>query len=593
MGSEAADHLAARLARAPTPLALLREQAARRGDHPALVFMRAPDDPEPEVISFAALAQAAGRTAGALTELGVSPSDGVALFAPAAPAGVAALIGAIEVGVAFPVNLLLSAEGMDAQLRLARARVALAWEGGEAAARLATVAPGLPELRTVLDLSDGPVPWTAGRGLSPPRDFAGRLDRPAALFHTGGTTGDPKLAELSARGIAAAALMSGAALQLSEDDRICVALPLFHVGGAISCMMSALACGATVILPGLLGGRDPALKSGIWRLLERTRASVLAMVPTSLAGIVDTPLDGADLQALRGVCTGAAPLPLDTSRRLETKLGIPVCQMYGMTELSGVCSAQPLDGLFRSSAVGFPAPMIEARLGGAPAQPGARGDILLRGPNSFLGYRTAAGRRDEPADGWVATGDLGEVDHDGQLRLLGRSKDVIIRGGHNIDPLMIEEAAQQHPAVRVCAAAPMPDAYAGELPVLYVALYPQMEVTPDELAAFVAERISDPPARPKRVFILPDLPLTPVGKIARYRLRQTAAVHALREAANVPRDLDLICDDPAAKVIWLRDQGLSPDHVRDLEASSARLGLTLAHPADVSVTQRVMDSDPA
>lgn len=581
MNSEVADRLAARLARAPTPLALLREQGARRGDHPALVFMRSPDDPEPQVMSYAALAQAATLAAGELMTLGVTPSDGVALFTPAAPAGVAALFGAIEVGVAFPVNLLLSAEGMDAQLRLARARVALVWGGTDAAVRLASVAPALSDLRAVLDISDGARAWTPRPSSFPPPDFAGRLDRPAALFHTGGTTGDPKLAELSARGIAAAALMGGAALRLSEDDSICVALPLFHVGGAISCVMSALACGATVILPGLLGGRDPALRTGIWRLLERTRATVLAMVPTSLAGIIDTPLDGADLQALRGICTGAAPLPLDTLHRLEAKLGIPVCQMYGMTELSGVCSAQPLDGLFRSSAVGFPAPMIEARLGDGAPRPGARGDILLRGPNSFLGYRTASGRRDEPSDGWVITGDMGEVDRDGQLQLLGRSKDVIIRGGHNIDPLMIEEAAQQHPAVRICAAAPMPDAYAGELPALYVALNPRMEVTADELVAFVAERISDPPARPKRVFLLDDLPLTPVGKIARFRLRQAAAVQALKDAVAGAHNLRLSCDDPTAKTIELSGgHELPSDLVRDLEASAAKLGLKLAHAPD-------------
>lgn len=280
------------------------------------------------------------------------------------------------------------------------------------------------------------------------------------------------------------------------------------------------------------------------------------------------------------------PLPLDTMRRLEAKLGIPVCQMYGMTELSGVCSAQPLDGLFRSSAVGFPAPMIEARLGDGAPRPGARGDILLRGPNSFLGYRTASGRRDEPSDGWVVTGDMGEVDRDGQLQLLGRSKDVIIRGGHNIDPLMIEEAAQQHPSVRICAAAPMPDAYAGELPVLYVALNPRMEVTADELVAFVAERISDPPARPKRVFLLDDLPLTPVGKIARFRLRQAAAIQALKDAVAGARDLRLSCDDPTAKTIKLSGgRELPSDMVRDLEASAAELGLKLAHAPDALANQ--------
>lgn len=565
MNSEAASRLEARLAAAPSPLALVQAAARDRGTHPALVFMRSPDDAAPQVMSYAELAEIAERTCGALLELGVGPHDGVALAVPAAPAAAAALIGAMSAGVAFPVNLLLSADAMASQMRLAGAKVALAWDGTDAAGRLAAAAGGMP----VIDVSGASADWAARLARAPRRDFVGDPGRAAALFHTGGTTGDPKLAELSARGIAAAALMGGAALGLRPDDRLCVALPLFHVGGAISCMLSALASGATVIFPGLLGGRDPALRTGAWRLLERTRSTILGMVPTSLAGIADTAVAGGDLGALRAVVTGAAPLPADLSRRLEATLRVPVCQLYGMTELSGVCSAQPCDGRFRKPSVGFPAPMIELRIAD-----GSPGEVSLRGPNSFLGYRTLAGRTGAPPEGWVATGDLGVLGADGELRLMGRSKDVIIRGGHNIDPLLIEEAAQQHPAVRMSAAAPMPDAYAGELPVLYVAL--QGEASPDEIAAFVAARIADPPARPKRVFVLPELPMTPVGKIARYRLRQAAALTALREAVGLDTVADLTCGDPGAKriaVVWRRLP--TPDEAARISECAEALGLAI------------------
>ncbi len=568
MSSETAQALARRLAAEPTPLAIIQAVARRRGDHPALVFMASPDDPAPQVMTYAELVEAAERVCGALMALGVTPEDGVALATPAAPAAAAALVGSMSAGVAFPINLLLSTEAMASQMALARAKVALAWEGTEAADRLRAAGGALP----VFDVSGASAAWAARLASATRSGVQRDPGRPAALFHTGGTTGDPKLAELSARGIAAAALMGGAALNLGPEDRICVALPLFHVGGAISCMLSALAFGATVIFPGLMGGRDPALRSGVWRLLECSRATILGMVPTSLAGVVDTPVNDADLSALRAVVTGAAALPPDLARRLEAKLARPVCQMYGMTELSGVCSAQPCDGRFRPLSVGPPAPMIELRLGD-----GAPGEAHLRGPNSFLGYRTVAGAVGTPLDGWVATGDLAELGPDGELRLLGRSKDVIIRGGHNIDPLMIEAAAMEHPAIVVAAAAAMPDAYAGELPVLYVVL--NTPIGADELAVFLAERIADPPARPKRIFDVAELPLTPVGKVARFRLRQSAALTALREAAEAEGLADFSCEDAAAKrigVTWRRPPGA--DDAERIRRCAERLGLVLVLP---------------
>jgi fatty-acyl-CoA synthase len=200
----------------------------------------------------------------------------------------------------------------------------------------------------------------------------------------------------------------------------------------------------------------------------------------------------------------------------------------------------------------------------------------MRGPNSFKGYRSSSGVSGQPNEDWVGSGDLGAFLPDGQLRLLGRSKDIIIRGGHNIDPLMIEEVAQQHPAVRVSAAAPMPDGYAGELPVLYVALKAGHCASEEEIEAFVGERIAEPPARPKRVFIVDDLPLTPLGKIARYKLRQTAALYrAQLEVERMPV-AELRCDDATAKIIRVRwRQRPSDEALRDLMKRVGALGLTI------------------
>jgi fatty-acyl-CoA synthase len=351
---------------------------------------------------------------------------------------------------------------------------------------------------------------------------------------------------------------------------------MFHVGGAISCGLSVLSSGATLILPSLLGARDPDVVTGIWKLLDDVAASVLVMVPTSLAAIVDIPVGNVAMSALRAVCTGASPLPRELGMRIEAKLGRPVCQIYGMTELSGCCTAQPCDGQFREPGVGFVPPLLELQLRDPDGRGAARGEVYMRGPNSFKGYRSSSGVSGQPNEDWVGSGDLGAFLPDGQLRLLGRSKDIIIRGGHNIDPLMIEEVAQQHPAVRVSAAAPMPDGYAGELPVLYVALKAGHCASEEEIEAFVGERIAEPPARPKRVFIVDDLPLTPLGKIARYKLRQTAALYrAQLEVERMPV-AELRCDDATAKIIHVRwRQRPSDEALRDLMKRVGALGLTI------------------
>jgi fatty-acyl-CoA synthase len=573
--------LAARLDRTPTPFSLIEEVAQRRGNHPALIFMRTAADREPVVVTYGQLLEQVTRTIGALRRLDIAEDEGIAILLPAMPEAVVALLAASSVGVAFPLNLLLAAPAMRAQLELARTRAVFVLGPHPALdvrGRLQLAAQDLAGLETVIEIPVEPASeassWRAFLDTSLTQSsFAGSPDRVAALFHTGGTTGEPKLAELSARNVAAGALMMAAANRWTQDERICSGLPIFHVGGAISCGLSALASGATLIFPSLLGARDPEVVRSIWTLLAQSQATVLAMVPTSLAAVVDVPLAGANLNALRAVCTGASSLPRELGTRLEAKLAKPVCQIYGMTEMSGCCTAQPCDGQFREPAVGFPPPLLEIALRGGGA---GRGEVHMRGPNAFQGYRTKAGRLMRSPEDWVPSGDLGGFLPDGQLRLAGRSKDIIIRSGHNIDPLMIEEVAQQHPAVRVAAAAPMPDEYAGELPVLYVALKAGAAATAEDIENFVAQHIAEPPARPKRVFILEDLPLTPFGKIARYKLRQAAAVQRAQDCLAEPEHAELSCEDPAAKTICVRwSRAPAAEVLAEFRKASSLLGLTI------------------
>lgn len=569
----------ARLLEAQTPLTLLEHTAAARPDHAALVFLQEAAGEAGRVVTYRELLHEVRCATTALCAAGVTQEDAVAILMPSMPEGVAALIAATAAGVAFPVNLLLSSEALRAQFALARVRVVIAL-GAHVAfdlrARAAEAARG--QQITIVE-----VPITQGTPSVPSwREFiagpqaavqAPSPERVGALFHTGGSTGTPKLAELSLRNVAAGALMSAAATAMRAEDRVLCGLPLFHVAGAIDVILGAIAVGATVILPTVTGTRNPEVMRRIWTLVDETRATILGLVPTSLAAAADVPRGAAELDSLRVVATGGSSCAPQLVHRIEALTGRPVAQVYGMTEASGIIAAQPFDGEYRAPAAGFPAPLLSLRLGGDGV--GVRGEVCWQGPNVFMGYRTAQGTQ-TPVESWIASGDLGELGADGQLRLLGRTKDVIIRSGHNIDPLLIEEAAQEHEDVRQAAAVPIPDAYAGELPVLYVALRPGATCTAESIAQFVAQRIAEPPAKPKRVFILAELPLTPLGKIARYKLRQAAAALKAREMLEGFPIESVVCEDPIGKRIEVKWRSAADDVQRMRAASMlGELGLVL------------------
>jgi fatty-acyl-CoA synthase len=209
-----------------------------------------------------------------------------------------------------------------------------------------------------------------------------------------------------------------------------------------------------------------------------------------------------------------------------------------MTEMAGISTITPPGVVGPAGCVGFPLPYARLRIaqldeaGGATERelpPGEQGMVLFKSPNVFSGFLDPADNaRAFTADGWLVTGDLGWVDRDGRLHLTGRAKDLIIRSGHNIDPKVIEDALAAHPAVQLCAAVGAPDPYAGELPVAFVTLIPGATASEAELLAFAAERVDEPPAKPKAVTILDKMPMTNVGKIYKPELRQLAA-QAVRE----------------------------------------------------------------
>ncbi len=359
----------------------------------------------------------------------------------------------------------------------------------------------------------------------------GRDDDVAAYFHTGGTTGTPKLVAHTHRSQLVSALGGAVLGDMRPTDTLTATLPLFHVGGTIFCGLSAFMAGTTLLVMSPGGLRNPAMVQGFWRLVAQHCATLVGAVPTALGAVLEVPLAGADISAVRAGFCGAASLPPAVGERFRQVTGRKLYEVYGMTESSGLIAIDPVAGSAGVGSVGWPLPytqVVVRRLQadgrpGPACEPGEIGAITVRGPHVSPGYRNPAHDAGVFMDGMLNTGDLGYTDDDGRLHIAGRVKDLIIRSGHNIDPLMIENAMATHAAVALAAAVGMPDAYAGELPVCFVTLRPGASATEDELHEHAQRTIAERPAWPKQIHIVAAIPLTSVGKIYKPQLRCDAA----------------------------------------------------------------------
>ncbi|MCY1268482.1 Long-chain-fatty-acid--CoA ligase [compost metagenome] len=503
----------------------IRSVACRYPGQDAIVFYPDPELPA-QVLTYRELDAAVEAAISAFINDGVRPGDVIGVIPALNPESLIAIIAAASLGVAHPVNVLLSPEAMKAQFgALAVKRIVslgkspmldvmgpLVLSGIDASKIIEIpVVPGASAFRTWAEFIGG----AAGRV-----DIEREQDEVALIFGTGGTTGTPKLAQLSTSNIIFASDAYSRGAGMTEGDRILSGLPLFHVGGLINAALGALLCGATVVFPSAFGMRNPKVLDATWRLIDEARITLAALVPTSISAILDKPKGDADLSRLRGIFTGSAPISAEIAARLEACAQAPLIELYGMTETSGITSCNSTSSR-KLGTVGMPVEGVEVCIGvpGSGHAQLEQGEIFVRGRNVFLGYTDAAETAKVLNDGWMASGDLGYFRPDGRLVISGRSKDIIIRSGHNIDPVMIESCAMEHSDVLYAAAIGFPDEYAGELPVLYVTLKPGATATAEELRAFVCSRVSEPPSRPKRVFLIEEMPLTPVGKIFKPDLR--------------------------------------------------------------------------
>jgi fatty-acyl-CoA synthase len=362
-----------------------------------------------------------------------------------------------------------------------------------------------------------------------------QADDICSYFHTGGTTGVPKVATHSHLNEAFVAAMLK--VMVPGPNVIMCGLPLFHVNGAMVTGLAAFHAGWEVVMLTPAGYRGKGVMQNFWKLVERFQANSFSGVPTTYSTLANLPLAGADTSSLRYAFCGAAPLPAEVARRFEAVAGIALYQGYGLTEGACISSIDPVSATHRVDTVGLRLPHQQLKIwkidsaGKAAGEcaPGEVGVIGICGPNVFPGYLRDKDNQDIwLMPGWLNTGDLGYLDQDGYLHLTGRAKDLIIRGGHNIDPAMIEDALLRHPAVALAAVVGQPDKHAGELPVAYVTLKPGQAVQAEELAAFAREVVPERAAIPARIEIVAEMALTAVGKVAKAELRMRAAEHVLR-----------------------------------------------------------------
>jgi fatty-acyl-CoA synthase len=332
-------------------------------------------------------------------------------------------------------------------------------------------------------------------------------------------------------------------------------LPLFHVFACYPILMSMIGSGAHVVFPTPQGYRGEGVFDNFWKLIERYKVTYMITVPTALAALMQRPVN-ADISSLKNAFSGSSPLPIELYNRFKKETGIEIVEGYGLTEATCLVSVNPPGGTKKIGSVGLMFPYTQVRILTSQGAIGFRecavdevGEICISNPGVFEGstYTEADKNRELFAEGrFLRTGDLGRIDAEGYLFITGRAKDLIIRGGHNIDPAVIEEALMGHEAVGFVGAIGQPDAHAGELPCAYVELVKGSSATVEDLMTYATKHIHERAAVPKHLEILPELPKTAVGKVFKPDLRRLAITRTYDAAlaeAGIPARVALVVED--------------------------------------------------
>lgn len=456
-------------------------------------------------LTGAQLEAATSEAAARLARRGLHPGDRVLISCSSSLELAVAHIGALRLGlVVVPANTAYRAEELAHIIGDATPALAII-DDTERAGWVRAAAP-IPVLGPDLSAADAPAtdPTTLDpTTLAPPVLDATTLDQPALIGYTSGTTGRPKGAVLTHGNLLASVEAVRIAWRWTDADRLWLCLPLFHMHGLGVGLHGTLAAGASAVI-------TPRFElDAVLAAARDRRATMFFGVPTMYTRLATA--TGADALAnLRLLVSGSAPLPAELHRALEAVSGARVLERYGMTETAMLVS-NPFDGERRPGTVGIPLPGVELRLDPATSE------VLVKGPNVFGGYlgRPDANAEAFTADGFFHTGDVGEYDEAGYLRLVARMKELIISGGYNVYPREVEDALRLHPAVLDAAVVGEPDPQWGEAVTAYCET--DGEVGEAELIAFVGEHLARY-KRPKRITLVASLPRNAMGKVVKAAL---------------------------------------------------------------------------
>jgi fatty-acyl-CoA synthase len=543
----------------------LKLGAAHNGGAPAIQFLANADPADqPIVISYRDFIARVTQAANMFHALGVGPGDVVSFMLPLLPDAFVTLFAAEAAGVANPVNPLLEPHQIAEILEAAQTKVLVALgplPGTDIWQKVEAVRGKLKHLKAIVQVQGAGDPEKGIYSFSElikaqPSDHlvSGRKirgDEVAAYFHTGGTTGTPKLVRHTHTNQVYQAWACNLMLKSNAGKNLLFGMPLFHVGGSLTQVLATLTAGSCLIVLSPTGWRNPASVKNIWRLIERFKCEAFSSVPTVLAAALTIPRDNVDISSLRFAAAGGSAIPVAIGKAIQDQLKLPVLEVYGMTETASVHTIAYWDRPIRLGSVGLPIPYSRVRVIKLDADgryerdcaPDEIGVVIMAGPGVFGGYLNEVHNKGAFIDGhWVNSGDLGRLDSDGFLWITGRAKDLVIRGAHNIDPGPIEDIMFQHPSVALAAMVGQPDAYAGELPVGYVQLKPGASVQAGELEAWVRERTPERAAVPVQIIPVDPMPLTGVGKVFKPQLRWDAATRVFANVLSPLRERGIDCE---------------------------------------------------
>lgn len=583
---------------------LLAKTSQQYANKPALSFqLESHANAKSTTLNWLQVKQLTTQTANFFRSLGIGEQDVIAYMLPSLNETVITFMGGMTAGIVAPINPLLETEQIAALIKQTKAKVLVtlkAFPKIDLAQKARQVANQVECIETIVEIDlnkhlGAPKKWLIPfirpaveksnkakivdfhHGLQRAKhtelDFNETVDdRICAFFHTGGTTGMPKITQHKQSG----ALYNGwlsSELLFNQNDTILCPLPLFHVFANYPVWMGCMRAGAHMVLPTPSGYRGEHVIKNFWKLIEKWRGTVFITVPTAAAMLIQQPLN-ANISSLSFIISGSAPFPTQLFEQFKHYIGVNVLEGYGMTETTCLIACNPIDSEQKVGSVGVPLPYTDVKIFQFNAQQqviktcqsNEIGEVCIANPGVIINhtYTEATKNKDLYAQQkFLRSGDLGRLDEDGYLWLTGRAKDLIIRGGHNIDPAIIEDTLAAHPEVAFAGAIGQPDKKSGEVPCVYVELRDNAGCSISALKAYAKQHIPEQAAMPKHIEILAELPKTAVGKIFKPALRKMAITRvynaALADAGLNATVADIVKDDKFGQIIEINSSNNEQD----------------------------------